>query len=337
MATENSNTRRCRLSGKLRAVGCTGSPLPLAELLRLLQSIGFSPTDGTSKRIACPPVILSCSLCRKGFQRPAFQVFKAMRLNCVDTYCSEECSRNDHSMKNRRKCKTCSSPVIKKTRGYCEQCRQPSQGRQAIHEARVIPCETCNVPFRSIWRGDGQFAKYCCRFCANTGHSKRMSGVGNPKWKNGATPGREQPHSARSFRLMKIHVLKRDISACVVCKSEKSPHVHHIDENPMNNMASNLVVLCSSCHRSWHKAKDSSPSRILWPWLKDYASRPLFTTSKSKETETSSPTESSSTTASSSMIRIRTGRKPIHPLSGSGCGTGGEARRGRDLSREGSR
>ena len=39
---------------------------------------------------------------------------------------------------------------------------------------------------------------------------------------------------------------------CEVC-NRRGHHVHHRDENPMNNDASNLQTLCASCHRLSHE------------------------------------------------------------------------------------
>lgn len=38
-----------------------------------------------------------------------------------------------------------------------------------------------------------------------------------------------------------------------------SGHVHHIDKNPENNVLSNLVLLCSSCHRKVHIGTSKLP------------------------------------------------------------------------------
>lgn len=36
---------------------------------------------------------------------------------------------------------------------------------------------------------------------------------------------------------------------CCVCRNENRPvQIHHIDENPSNNSADNLAVLCTLCH-----------------------------------------------------------------------------------------
>jgi 5-methylcytosine-specific restriction endonuclease McrA len=46
-------------------------------------------------------------------------------------------------------------------------------------------------------------------------------------------------------------ILQKEIkSSCPICKNEDVEHfhVHHIDENPMNNELDNLLMLCPNCH-----------------------------------------------------------------------------------------
>ena len=40
--------------------------------------------------------------------------------------------------------------------------------------------------------------------------------------------------------------------SCEICGAMGKLHVHHKDSNPRNNSASNLMTLCSSCHRRCH-------------------------------------------------------------------------------------
>ena len=46
---------------------------------------------------------------------------------------------------------------------------------------------------------------------------------------------------------------KTALSRCQACGSTKNLHVHHVDENPMNNSPLNLQTLCASCHKRWHR------------------------------------------------------------------------------------
>ena len=45
---------------------------------------------------------------------------------------------------------------------------------------------------------------------------------------------------------------KKAGAKCEECQSSQKLHVHHRDENPLNNDPSNLQTLCASCHRRWH-------------------------------------------------------------------------------------
>src|SRR6478752_4597057 len=42
-------------------------------------------------------------------------------------------------------------------------------------------------------------------------------------------------------------VLKEYRHLCSMC-GKTGPHLHHIDENPTNNVAENLLPLCPNCH-----------------------------------------------------------------------------------------
>lgn len=41
-------------------------------------------------------------------------------------------------------------------------------------------------------------------------------------------------------------------AACEYCSHIGRLHVHHVDENPLNNATTNLKTLCNSCHRRSH-------------------------------------------------------------------------------------
>lgn len=288
-----------QLSPCVKALGFTGSPLPLDEWLKLRETILSSPDVDTSVRIFFPPVIVSCACCGTAAEKMGYEVVKAIKRGHRDFYCGKACSESHHAIKHRRKCRACGKPTHKKTSGYCVGCRPKRPGRKTIYLPVERICPMCSTPFLARWRGQKHqdYATYCGKSCAERGHSRLMAGVGNPKWKHGATPLREQPHSAKAFRTMRPLIRERDGHKCVVCSATKSLHVHHIDNWPMNNASSNLVTLCATCHRKWHAAIDSKPSTILWPWLIEYAKRPLFSTSKSPATITSLPMASASTTA----------------------------------------
>lgn len=47
--------------------------------------------------------------------------------------------------------------------------------------------------------------------------------------------------------------------SCEACGKRTTLHVHHADENPMNNSPSNLRTLCAKCHREAHSPNFSEP------------------------------------------------------------------------------
>lgn len=45
----------------------------------------------------------------------------------------------------------------------------------------------------------------------------------------------------------KEEILREFNHRCAICGKER-PHIHHIDEDPSNNLAENLLPLCPNCH-----------------------------------------------------------------------------------------
>lgn len=301
-----SSTGKSKLSVLVKRLGYDGSPLPLAEWLSLRATILSMPEAATFGRISLPPAIVSCAHCGAETVKAAFELRKHEKRGLAKLYCRPECwsAATNAARFGVRLCTNCRQPAPKAT--SCGSDRTPycsrecllawrEKRKEATRKARPrVVCDQCNQEF-SVDRGRWNAAQKkgetlrCSKRCSARAHSFLMSDQGNPKWKDGATRARQQPHCARAFREMRPLVRERDGHRCVLCGSGgRRLEVHHLDENPMNNAAANLVTLCAKHHRQWHAAKDSIPSVTLWPWLKTYASRPLCTTSKSKETTTSS-------------------------------------------------
>lgn len=55
-------------------------------------------------------------------------------------------------------------------------------------------------------------------------------------------------------------VLKEFNHRCAKCGAD-NPHLHHIDENPSNNDALNLIPLCPNCHL----IDQHDPTRLIEP------------------------------------------------------------------------
>lgn len=99
-------------------------------------------------------------------------------------------------------------------------------------------CHQCGTPLvrkkypRSVeCRSVFNRRKYCDQRCMAAAYEGRVK-VENPK------NGRRQSAKKRK-------------ALCELCK-KPAHHVHHRDENPVNNADSNLQSLCASCHSRSH-------------------------------------------------------------------------------------
>lgn len=278
------NTSRSRVSPAVRKLGFDGSPLPLDEWLKLQQTIASGQVEGTYGRINLPPAILCCATCRKEVVRPAHAMRKAPS---ATFYCSRACWSEAQNTQRfgPRTCSVCGGAAPKATsygrdaEPYCSTvCRDTMRERRkaATRESNTRPCEWCGTLFVRVNR----YSRFCCRQCASLAHSDRMGQAGNPKWKDGATQ-RRQVHGSRAFRVMRPLVVAADGHQCVACgRANTRLEVHHLNSDPTDNRARNLVTLCSACHREWHRA-EAAGRATPWPWLSTYTrSRRLSTTSK---------------------------------------------------------
>ncbi len=245
---------------------------------------------------------LRCAKCSIEFTRLRYELEKALAKNCVDFYCGTGCSQDHHAIKNRRLCKTCKAPVKKKTRRYCEDCR-PSRSYRC-GRLSVIHCDFCGREFYPR----SSRVRYCGKDCSRLAHSIRMRGKGNSHYKTGTS-------YADWFKKMRPVILERDGHCCVACGAKNAQQVtrrvlkrggyqkrsrltiHHIDNQPPNNIAENLVALCWVCHSRHHKLTDAG-KQTPFPQLPSYAkSQSESMTSRLKEIATSLLKAYSSTTA----------------------------------------
>lgn len=86
-------------------------------------------------------------------------------------------------------------------------------------------------------------------------HSARMSGAGNPQWRDGAAL---KPYARGFTKQLKEQIAERDGYVCQICGAprESGTHVvHHIDGAKTDHHPSNLVLLCKPCHGKLHAGK----------------------------------------------------------------------------------
>lgn len=76
-------------------------------------------------------------------------------------------------------------------------------------------------------------------------------------------------------------VLYKAARTCCVCRVPRKPvEIHHIDEDPSNNVASNLIVICRNCHDEAHTKHTMSKNLSIdylrhskQQWLQEVAER----------------------------------------------------------------
>jgi hypothetical protein len=90
------------------------------------------------------------------------------------------------------------------------------------------------------------------------------TGQGNPNWKGGHTPDRQGFYSSMEWAEASRAVWKRDKSTCQRCGSTPTErgtfHIHHIVPFAVKELRSeltNLVLLCSTCHRWVHSRSNT--------------------------------------------------------------------------------
>lgn len=220
-------------------------------------------------------------------------ILKSLRRG-LNLYCSPDCVKTALSERNRiHRCR-CGGPIPRSRKLTCsDECLRELQSKNWT----LMICPECGAEFRP----KSHRTQFCDRKCANQAHSRRMTGEGNPHHKTGNSYG-------KWFRSMRPIILERDEHCCAACgetpplivfiwrgreKTRSRLVIHHIDENPQNNRAWNLITLCTTCHAIHHKS-----TQTPWPWFAQAAAdRSRSMTSRLKERATSLQKAYSSTTA----------------------------------------
>ena len=185
-------------------------------------------------------VDLVCKICDTHFR-----IAKYRTLNQKECFCSRKCS-NVAATKSRqiKKCIQCSkdfeflpsrnkhSNVKFCSKECCQIFKKPSENWN---------CIMCNKPFNRVQsKIDENKGKYCSRIC----FLKDSSGRSSPNYKNGTSFFKNFSKLSRS-------------DVCGSCRNNSKTDVHHIDGDPFNNVESNFISLCRSCHMRTHAISGS--------------------------------------------------------------------------------
>jgi len=94
---------------------------------------------------------------------------------------------------------------------------------------------------------------------ANIG--KGVAGSKNRFWKDGRSYDKDD-YGGLFTETLKTTVRRRDNNVCQECQctTVHDLHVHHIDDNKMNNSIDNLIALCQRCHSVIHHTSGYIPN-----------------------------------------------------------------------------
>ena len=214
-----------------------------------------------------------CTHCKISFSLPPESKKKQGR-----PFCTKECFNEFEEgannpawkgIKEVRNCSECATPFeIKHTKRksnakFCSyQCRTAQWNRigwpkQSNHTKE---CGNCNISFKVRYHQINK-KKYCSNKCWV---QKRQYYIKNGIPYNKQFQDTDYPPEWRAS--LRNDVRKRDSFQCMLCKKPQDSfvtklHVHHIDYGKKNSDPSNLISLCTFCHRTVHKIKKMRP---LW-------------------------------------------------------------------------
>lgn len=193
------------------------------------------------------PVVKTCRNCGTEFKVPPCRAKTAYT-------CSKACKYAMHPKINSAKCS-------------CKQC-----GKEYF------------LPMSRIKRGNGVFCSRDCRhkhMSHTPEYSKRVSGDKNPMWKGGITMHsdgyvyeRAPNHPLQSngyvlqHRLILERRMQQECPGHTFLKDGVIPssfHVHHRDEDRLNNDPENLMAMTGAAHRSWHNTGRLPEPDECWP------------------------------------------------------------------------
>ena len=143
---------------------------------------------------AAAKIQITCEMCQKKLL-VTFTEFNKRMKRTRHVYCSTLCFNQHYSILHRRRCRECGTVEgLARFGKICKECKEKERA-----ENRMPPmiCCVCSLEFRP----KSHRTIFCGRKCANSFHSKRMTGKGNSHYKTGTS-------YAKWFRLMRPLILR---------------------------------------------------------------------------------------------------------------------------------
>lgn len=160
------------------------------------------------------------------------------------TTCSQRCAGEFHrQQREHRRCVGCGEDFLAIPSAAKRWCSIQCFNRRPIRNPDMIrTCKHCGNKYK---RSPGQIKRrYCSRQCARTATYGQMQFQLSVATRANIRPER----LSRRKRVLKF---KSAFPRCNRCGWDKEPtilHVHHVDRDRTNCAASNLEVLCPTCH-----------------------------------------------------------------------------------------
>lgn len=79
-----------------------------------------------------------------------------------------------------------------------------------------------------------------------------------------------EKHHQKEYRKMRSVALWLQDNVCYRCNEKcLNPEVHHLNHNPLDNALNNLILLCRSCHKLYHRipVQPPVPKKRITTWL----------------------------------------------------------------------
>lgn len=159
----------------------------------------------------------------------------------------------------------CGRPL--RTKNLCDECsKRASFKNNKIRNKKRL--ELVNKGLCSNDCGRPLVLKWFCRECGN-----KVNQYARNWWLKDIVENRiKKNNHIRKYRFggLRDKIIERDKNICQICFRNAKIVVHHIDENPKNNIMENLICLCRVCHLVVERINNSKPNlKKLFYWFKD--------------------------------------------------------------------